>query len=733
MADSFRNNGGAERDACTVALASVAKRPRLEYGGADVICLDLDNESNGCLSHATKEEKSKVDALLSTGIAGGADVICLDSDNESDGCISGATKEEKPNFDAYGPCSLEKLKDIGPSSEDAICFLDKRLDSEEQGKTLSSGEKIEEDKLVTLEMEFVDSGLRKIAFEVVSEVSSHDFSEEIDLYKVENISKATESTDSEVFHHNKDEKGSTAESVEINSDVRELGNVSEAAINMSMGNNSFYMPDIAGNIGDMDPFESCKRGFEISRGMMNNVCVIQDSSEDESSSDSLDSPIYMKNERVNCTIGNAEICKDNGLSHNSIRGAVEQHMHIKSWKSTEGDMCQDKTDLAPKVCGNKRQGKQSGITRNEREEDRKHKQEEIARHKREKEEEKQRQKEEKRVKKEAKKMQKAAAKAEAAEMRKRHKEREKWEKGKFALKAISAEIDTKVIEKGLIAGHLLNRLAEKELCFHVVSNQVQSSIMWKMNMPDADAESPFKDYDIPYILVILEAEEFCNMASEGTLFDHVCSIQRLYPGYNICYLTNKLISYITKREQEQYKNPGNASSWKRPPVEQALAKFVTHFVGVHSRLCLDEAEVADHIAGLTRSLAECRFRQKLTRLSISANGSHVPNDIPNKGMIKKSVWLKALVAIPKLPPKCAVAIAKKYPTMRSLLNVYLDPERTVHEKEFLLQDIVTERLLGEGGRRLGPVCSKRVYRILMAQSGNLKTDDVEEGADLFES
>ncbi|KAH9314961.1 hypothetical protein KI387_023588, partial [Taxus chinensis] len=108
----------------------------------------------------------------------------------------------------------------------------------------------------------------------------------------------------------------------------------------------------------------------------------------------------------------------------------------------------------------------------------------------------------------------------------------------------------------------------------------------------------------------------------------------------------------------------------------ALAKMVTHFVGVHSRLCLDEAEVADHIVGLTRSLAECQFRQKLTHLSISANGSFVPKDYPTKHVINKSVWLKALVAIPRIPPKCAVAIAKKYPTMRSLLNVYLDTGRT---------------------------------------------------------
>lgn len=54
----------------------------------------------------------------------------------------------------------------------------------------------------------------------------------------------------------------------------------------------------------------------------------------------------------------------------------------------------------------------------------------------------------------------------------------------------------------------------------------------------------------------------------------------------------------------------------------------------------------------------------------------------------------------------------------------------VHEKEFLLKDLTTEGLLG-GDRRLGEVCSKRVYRVLMAQSGTIKTDNVEDGADFF--
>ncbi|KAF3339072.1 Carbonic anhydrase [Carex littledalei] len=71
------------------------------------------------------------------------------------------------------------------------------------------------------------------------------------------------------------------------------------------------------------------------------------------------------------------------------------------------------------------------------------------------------------------------------------------------------------------------------------------------------------------------------------------------------------------------------------------------------------------------------FMKKLTWLSVNANGSFVPNNAVEKNLIKKNTWLKALVAIPKVQPRHAIAIWKKYPTMRSLLNVYMDPSRSV--------------------------------------------------------
>ncbi|CAI0554949.1 unnamed protein product, partial [Linum tenue] len=339
--------------------------------------------------------------------------------------------------------------------------------------------------------------------------------------------------------------------------------------------------------------------------------------------------------------------------------------------------------------------------------------------------------EEKKQKREEEKLQKAALKAEAAELKKLEREKQKWEKGKLALKSIVAQLDAKVVEQASVGGHLLSRFAEKGLTYHITSHPIERSIMWSMSVPEHLAQLSIQEQDVRYILFIYEAEEFCNLVTSESLIKHVCKVRSQYPSYTVCYLTNKLMAYINKREKELYKNPESGSSWVRPPIEEMLAKLTTHFDKVYYRHCRDEAEVAEHVVGLTSSLASCQYRKKLTRLSVNANGSAVPKDFIDKNLIKKSPWLKALVAIPKVQPRFAVAIWKKYPTMRSLLSIYMDPTKTVHEKEFLLANLTVEGVTG-ADRRVGEICSKRVYRIMMAESGSIKTDDVEDGADYFQ-
>ncbi|CAH2061570.1 unnamed protein product [Thlaspi arvense] len=333
--------------------------------------------------------------------------------------------------------------------------------------------------------------------------------------------------------------------------------------------------------------------------------------------------------------------------------------------------------------------------------------------------------EEKKLRKEQEKLQKAALKAEEAERKKLEKEKQKWEKGKLALKSIVAEIDTKVVE-GSIGGFLLSRLAEKGISYRLVTNPVERSIVWTMSIPQESQLSP-EGTKIPYVLLVYEAEEFCNLVANESLLERVSRVQDRYPSYTVCCLTNKLMTYVNKREKEEYKkNPGKSNGWRQPPINEVLAKLTTHYDRVHSRHCVDDPEVAEHVTGLTFSLASCQFRKKSSWLSVSANGVVASMNSADKHLITKSPWLKALVAIPKVQPRYAVAVGKKYPSMKSLLKVYMDPNKSEHEKEVLLEDLNLEGVTGDD-RRLGKVGSKRIYRVLMSRNGAITTDEVENG------
>jgi len=51
----------------------------------------------------------------------------------------------------------------------------------------------------------------------------------------------------------------------------------------------------------------------------------------------------------------------------------------------------------------------------------------------------------------------------------------------------------------------------------------------------------------------------------------------------------------------------------------------------------------------------------------------------------------------------------------------------IQEKELVLSDLKWDSRLDEEGKKLGKKCSRRVYRMLMAQNGDLYTDDLEAG------
>ncbi|OQU82441.1 hypothetical protein SORBI_3006G240300 [Sorghum bicolor] len=181
------------------------------------------------------------------------------------------------------------------------------------------------------------------------------------------------------------------------------------------------------------------------------------------------------------------------------------------------------------------------------------------------------------------KLLKQALKDKLAKKKKMEKAIQKWESGKLALECITVEIDNSVIQRGSIGGPLLSSLTENGLSYEPTKNKISGSILWKLDVPDdiAEAFSDLKDScdmnqnplsQVKYVAIVLEAEEFCNLISNGSFFDHVQRVRDGYPGFTICYIINKLMNYVNKCEQSQYKNPSN--TWRRPPVEEETTNMV---------------------------------------------------------------------------------------------------------------------------------------------------------------
>ncbi|KAL2922497.1 Crossover junction endonuclease EME1B [Bienertia sinuspersici] len=118
-------------------------------------------------------------------------------------------------------------------------------------------------------------------------------------------------------------------------------------------------------------------------------------------------------------------------------------------------------------------------------------------------------------------------------------------------------------------------------------------------------------------------------------------------------------------------NPiGKSIVWRMNPPEE-ISQLATRKIDIHYILLIyDNAEEFCNQAN-DGSLTD----------HISSVRKHYPSYticcLTNRLMSFINKRLKALVSIPKVQPRFAVAIWKKYPTMKSLLCAYMDPTKTV--------------------------------------------------------
>lgn len=129
------------------------------------------------------------------------------------------------------------------------------------------------------------------------------------------------------------------------------------------------------------------------------------------------------------------------------------------------------------------------------------------------------------------------------------------------------------------------------------------------------------------------------------------------------------------------------------------------------------SDILSLIAAITKSVAEAP--SKRTQKELSSMDWFAENDkgasVDLKDMEKDSLrlWRKQLEQFPKVSREVADAIAKAYPTVRSLMNAYNRLDEACGR--ILLQDLP----VGKSGRRVGPEISRKIHLFFTSRDGSI--------------
>ncbi|KDO32463.1 hypothetical protein SPRG_02940 [Saprolegnia parasitica CBS 223.65] len=226
---------------------------------------------------------------------------------------------------------------------------------------------------------------------------------------------------------------------------------------------------------------------------------------------------------------------------------------------------------------------------------------------------------------------------------------------------------------------------------------VPKSIMWR------EASTV-----VPMACVYLSAADFLHaIGSEyGPVYDHIVKLRQQVadPYARTFLLVEGLEKALVARQRARQRQGHGARPVTFSDVHNAVVHlFVNSFCHIHFAATPDDS--AAYVLSLTREIAALPLTPpndflshvpRLTSVRATTNGD-TSNELAN-------AWLRMLEMIPGMSPEMAQRLLDYYPTIDSLMTVYVNPNVPVKVKELLL----AEKLVAN---RVFKVLSKRIYAI----------------------
>lgn len=241
----------------------------------------------------------------------------------------------------------------------------------------------------------------------------------------------------------------------------------------------------------------------------------------------------------------------------------------------------------------------------------------------------------------------------------------------------------------------------------------------------------------------------------------------------LCLLVTNINGACTTRERRDVRANRGEVGFSRAPVDMEVARIHTRwYYNVRLTVAPDVSTAVEHVVNMHRAWAMKPYVKETTILDIlghngarstvaeqnaleaafvaaksvapdgtayesqdldsqfSTLDSHANESLDAAGKRRRTktpaqVWAAALMKIPRVAEKEAMAIVLKYPTMMSLMVAYDDPSLSESDKRKLLKGldcVGTHR--GAQVRKLGEVISARVYEMFRPRDSDDEGDQV---------
>ena len=82
-------------------------------------------------------------------------------------------------------------------------------------------------------------------------------------------------------------------------------------------------------------------------------------------------------------------------------------------------------------------------------------------------------------------------------------------------------------------------------------------------------------------------------------------------------------------------------------------------------------------------------------------------------------YISFLMCIPGVSENKAIALARVHPTLRALMEMFLDDKVSEKDKLASLRDIQVNHSMGEKSKKLGKAIAERIYKYLMSVNPNI--------------